>query len=152
MPFSYFFTSVATFIIWVQIILVDRNQAAFSSFSLIRHSKQLAKVSALEYLPGFIIILDLFHVMEKLWTLCYFFCKERTTEAREWVRKYLLMLLAGKVGYMIGAIKQMVTKGKFTKSKKEKIFLTSFPLFLPADAGNSFPLATNFTALFFICQ
>ena len=25
---------------------------------------------ALEYLPGFIIILDLFHVMEKLWTLC----------------------------------------------------------------------------------
>ncbi len=77
---------------------------------------------ALEYLPGFIIILDLFHVMEKLWTLCYFFCKEGTTEAREWVKKYLLMLLAGKVGYMIGAIKQMVTKGKFTKSKKEKIY------------------------------
>lgn len=78
--------------------------------------------NTLQYLPGFIIILDLFHVMEKLWKLCYFFCKEGTTEAREWVKKYLLMLLTGKVGYMIGSIKQMVTKGKFTKSKKEKIY------------------------------
>ena len=52
-----------------------------------------------KYLPGFIIILDLFHVMEKLWVLCYFFCKEGTEEAGEWVKKYLYMLLTGKVGY-----------------------------------------------------
>ncbi len=78
--------------------------------------------NTLQYLPGFIIILDLFHVMEKLWKLCYFFCKEGTQEAREWVKKYLLMLLTGKVGYMIGAIKQMVTKGNFKKSTKEKIY------------------------------
>jgi len=74
-----------------------------------------------EYLPGFIIILDLFHVMEKLWDLCYFFCKEGTKESIEWVKKYLCMLLEGKVGYMIGAIKQMVTKGYFKRSKENKI-------------------------------
>jgi len=78
--------------------------------------------NTLQYLPGFIIILDLFHVMEKLWKLCYFFCKEGTQEARGWVKKYLLMLLTGKVGYMIGAIKQMVTKGNFKKPTKKKIY------------------------------
>jgi hypothetical protein len=75
----------------------------------------------LEYLPGFVIITDLFHVMEKLWELCYFFCDEGTQEAKDWVRKYLYMLLRGKVGYMIGAIKQKVTKGDFSKSKTNKI-------------------------------
>jgi len=78
--------------------------------------------NTLKYLPGFVIILDLFHVMEKLWVLCYFFCKEGTEEAGEWVKKYLYMLLTGKVGYMIGAIKQAVTKGNFTKTKTDKIY------------------------------
>jgi len=75
----------------------------------------------LQYLSGFVIILDLFHGMEKLWELCYFFCDEGTQEAQDWVKKYLYMLLTGRVGYMIGAIKQMATKGGFTKSKTNKI-------------------------------
>ncbi len=70
---------------------------------------------------GFIIILDLFHVMERLWTLCYFFCKEGSEESVEWVRKYLTMILTGKVGYFIGAIRQIMTKRGFSKSKIDKI-------------------------------
>ncbi len=69
---------------------------------------------------GFIIILDLFHVMEKLWKLCYFFCKEATTEAAVWVEKYLTMILSGKTGYFIGAIRQIITKGNF-KEKNIKM-------------------------------
>lgn len=78
---------------------------------------------ALEYLVplGFIIILDLFHVMERLWELCYFFCKEGTLESVKWVRKYLTMILTGKTGYFIGAIRQILTKGNYTKSKKNSI-------------------------------
>ena len=70
---------------------------------------------------GFIIILDLFHVMERLWTLCYFFCKEGTEESVEWVRKYLTMILTGKVGYFIGAIRQIMKKRGFSPSKVDKI-------------------------------
>ena len=69
----------------------------------------------------FIFILDLFHVMEKLWKLCYFFCTEASIESIQWVRKYLTMILAGKVGYFIGAIRQIITKGKYSKSKKNKM-------------------------------
>jgi hypothetical protein len=76
-----------------------------------------------EYLMpiGFVFILDLFHVMERLWTLCYFFCKEGSLASVKWVRKYLTMLLTGKVGYFIGAIRQMIKKQNFTKSKIKKI-------------------------------
>ena len=70
---------------------------------------------------GFIIILDLFHVMERLWTLCYFFCKEGSLESVEWVRKYLTMILTGKVGYFIGAIRQIMKKRSFSPSKIKKI-------------------------------
>jgi len=70
---------------------------------------------------GFIMILDLFHVMERLWTLCYFFCKEGSEESVQWVRKYLTMILTGKVGYFIGAIRQIMTKREFSKSKMDKI-------------------------------
>ena len=70
---------------------------------------------------GFIIILDLFHVMERLWTLCYFFCKEGSEESVEWVRKYLTMILTGKVGYFIGAIRQIMKKRGFSPSKIQKI-------------------------------
>jgi len=70
---------------------------------------------------GFTIILDLFHVMERLWTLCYFFCKEGSLESVEWVRKYLTMILTGKVGYFIGAIRQIMNKRGFSPSKIKKI-------------------------------
>jgi len=70
---------------------------------------------------GFIIILDLFHVMERLWTLCYFFCKEGSLESVEWVRKYLTMILTGKVGYFIGAVRQIMKKRGFSPSKIKKI-------------------------------
>lgn len=63
-----------------------------------------------EYLPGFTIILDLFHVMERLWSLSYFFHKEGSDGALQWVRKYLKMFLTGKVGYAIGGIRQSAIK------------------------------------------
>jgi hypothetical protein len=63
-----------------------------------------------EYLPGFTIILDLFHVMERLWSLSYFFHKEGSDGALKWVRKYLKMFLTGKVGYAIGGIRQSAKK------------------------------------------
>ena len=63
-----------------------------------------------EYFPDFTIILDIFHVMERLWTLSYFFHKEGSEESLQWVRKYLKMFLSGKVGYAIGGIRQSAKK------------------------------------------
>jgi hypothetical protein len=53
-----------------------------------------------EFLPeGAICILDLFHVMERLWKAawCFFDEASQKREAQQWVEKYLRMLLEGKV-------------------------------------------------------
>lgn len=72
-----------------------------------------------EYLPSFTIILDLFHVMERLWSLSYFFHKEGSDGALKWVRKYLKMFLTGKVGYAIGGIRQSAKKQGLTPARIE---------------------------------
>lgn len=72
-----------------------------------------------EYLPGFTIILDLFHVMERLWSLSYFFNDEGSDSALLWVRKYLEMFLTGKVGYAIGGIRQSAKKNGLASSRIE---------------------------------
>ena len=58
-----------------------------------------------EYLPeGVTCILDLLHVMERLWKVawCLFEEGKQKAEAERWVEDRLRMLLDGKVGYVIG--------------------------------------------------
>ena len=62
------------------------------------------------YLPEAIDILDLWHVMEYLWKGAHVFHAEGSTAAEDWVGQRLRMLLEGKVGYVIGGLKQVRTK------------------------------------------
>jgi hypothetical protein len=55
-----------------------------------------------------VCILDLFHVMERIWKAAYVFHAERSPEAQAFVDRYLRMLLEGKVGYVIGVWKRLL--------------------------------------------
>lgn len=67
-------------------------------------------------------ILDIWHVTEYLWKLAYCFHREGSPEAEAFVETYLQKLLEGKVGRVIGGIRQMATKhGDLSKSKREKL-------------------------------
>ncbi len=59
-----------------------------------------------EWFPNAVRILDLYHVLERLWKAAYVFHRERSTEAEQFVDHYLQMLLEGKVGYVIGKMKR----------------------------------------------
>ena len=61
--------------------------------------------------PGIVEILDFYHADEYLWEIAHLFCAEGSKEAEEWVTKREEKLKSGKVGYVIGGIKQMLTKG-----------------------------------------
>lgn len=70
-----------------------------------------------EYLPeGVTCILDLLHVMERLWKVVWCLFEEGTqkAEAERWVEDRLRMLLDGKVGHVIGGLRQTLTKRKLT--------------------------------------
>ena len=66
-------------------------------------------------------ILDIWHVTEYLWKLAYCFHSEGSEEAEAFVETYLRKLLDGKVGRVIGGIRQMATKRRLSKRRREKV-------------------------------
>jgi hypothetical protein len=62
------------------------------------------------WVVGVLCILDIFHVLERLWQAAHCFHPEGSAAAREFVTERLLRLLRGDVGYVIGGLKQMATK------------------------------------------
>ena len=57
-----------------------------------------------------ILILDLYHPLEKLWEVAHCFHAEGTDEARAFVEKRLRMFLNGEVEYVVRGLRQMKTK------------------------------------------
>jgi hypothetical protein len=68
-----------------------------------------------------VCILDLFHVMERLWLAAYCFHSEGSAQAKAFVAERLERLLQGEVGYVIGGLKQMGTKHKLSAAKQRQL-------------------------------
>lgn len=77
-----------------------------------------------EFLPDSIGILDLFHVLERLWKVAHCFHPEKSKAAERFVQERLRQLLEGKVGYVIGGLRQMATKHGL-KGQKRKVVLAA---------------------------
>lgn len=75
------------------------------------------------HFPELVGILDFYHVDEYLWDIAHMFLAEGSKEAGAWVEKKETQLKSGGVGYMIGGLKQMLTKGKriHGKEKRDKL-------------------------------
>lgn len=74
-----------------------------------------------EYVPNAIGILDLYQVLERLWDAAYCFYAEGSEAAQAFVTKRLHRLLQGKVGRVIGGLKQMQTKQSLTGAKRKQL-------------------------------
>jgi hypothetical protein len=72
-------------------------------------------------LVGVVCILDIFHVLERLWQAAHCFHAEGSDEAQAFVTDRLLRLLRGEVGYVIGGLKQMATKQNLKGSKAKQL-------------------------------
>lgn len=70
---------------------------------------------------GVVCILDLFHVLERLWQAAHCFHPEGSDAAQAFVTDRLLRLLRGEVGYVIGGLKQMATKQKLKGSRARQL-------------------------------
>ena len=89
-------------------------------------SKGLWKLALVLLSPSTTFILDLFHALEYLWKVAYVFHPEGSQEAEAFVRHRLRMLLEGHVGYVIGGLRQMLTKhAKTLNAAQRKILQTT---------------------------
>ena len=73
------------------------------------------------FLPQAIGILDIFHVLERLWLAAYVFHPEGSAAAEQFVTDRLRMLLEGHVGGVIGGLKQMLTKHALNGSNRKTL-------------------------------
>jgi hypothetical protein len=73
------------------------------------------------WMAGVLCILDIFHVLERLWQAAHCFHPEGSDAAREFVSERLLRLLRGEVGYVIGGLKQMATKHQLCGAKGRQL-------------------------------
>ena len=67
------------------------------------------------FLPTMLLILDLLHVLERLWKVANVFCgssKDAEADREEWVRAQTLRLLNGQVSEVVRGIRQSATKRK----------------------------------------
>jgi hypothetical protein len=74
-----------------------------------------------EWLPRAIGILDLFHVLERLWGVAYCFHPEKSREAEEFVTHRLRMLLEGRVGYVIGGLRRLLKNSELRGEKRRTL-------------------------------
>jgi hypothetical protein len=74
-----------------------------------------------ESLERAIGILDLFHVLERLWAVAYCFHAEGSDAAEAFVTHRLRMLLDGKTGYMIGGLRRLATQQNLSGQKKRTV-------------------------------
>lgn len=76
-----------------------------------------------KYLPlnNVVEILDLLHVTPRLWEAAYLFHREGSAQASAFVRQRLLAILEGRVGYCVGGLRQMGTKGRLRGPQSKKL-------------------------------
>ena len=65
-------------------------------------------------------ILDIIHVVEYLWKVANSLYGENTFEGKKWVYDHLMAILQGRVGRVIGGMKQVLNKRKKLKSGQKK--------------------------------
>lgn len=67
------------------------------------------------------LILDLLHVLEKLWAVSYVFHSEGSSEARAFVRERILRILRGEVSQVVKGLRQMATKRKLKGQRRATV-------------------------------
>jgi hypothetical protein len=114
---------VALFL-WLADEVVRRNPLGTKPLIFLSDGERALHDRQNEYLPENVIcILDLFHVMERLWKAAWCFFEESTEkqEAHQWVEKELRMLLEGKVRYVVSGLRQMMTKRDLKGTRRKTV-------------------------------
>ena len=66
-------------------------------------------------------ILDIIHVRDYLWDAANALHDEGSAAGRDWVQERMDQILQGKVGYVTGGLKQIITKRKLTGTKRKAL-------------------------------
>jgi hypothetical protein len=73
------------------------------------------------YFPEAVGILDLFHVLERLWAVAHCLHKEGSDGAKQFVEYRLRDLLQGRVGYVISGLRKQLRAERLSSQRREVV-------------------------------
>jgi hypothetical protein len=114
----------AALFLWLADEVVRRNPEGTKPLIFLSDGERALHDRQSEYLPENVVcILDLFHVMERLWKVAWCFFDEKTQkrEAHQWVEERLRRLLEGKVDSVIRGMRYQSTQRGLKGSKRKTV-------------------------------
>lgn len=95
---------------WFQQQVAARNSTGDKPTVCLMDGERALWKKLAEYFVGIVCILDIFHVLERLWQAAHCFHAEGSDQAREFVSRRLERILEGEVGRVVGGLRQMAGK------------------------------------------
>jgi hypothetical protein len=106
------------FIAQVQAEMERRDPRHRKTWIVVTDGERALQCKVAATLQGIDLVLDLLHVLEKLWAVSYVFHAEGSPEAREFVRERILRILQGDVSQVVKGLRQMATKRNLKGQKR----------------------------------
>jgi hypothetical protein len=110
--------------LWLADEVIRRNPQGSKPVIFLSDGEQALQDRQSEYLPEqTVCILDLFHVMERLWKVAWCFFEECTQkhEAHQWVEERLKRLLEGKVDAVVRGMRYQATQRGLKGPKRKTV-------------------------------
>lgn len=112
-------TAKDLFIADVRQEMLRRDPGCRKTWVLVTDGERGLQRRVCEQFQDVTLVLDLLHVLEKLWKAAYALHAEGSPQAETFVRERALRILRGQVGQVVKGLRQMVTKRKLQGVKRK---------------------------------
>ena len=110
-----------TFIADVKAEMTRRDPRRRRSWVIVTDGERALQRRVCESFSGVTLILDLLHVLEKLWKAAYTLHPEGSPEAQAFVHQRAKRILEGEVSQVVKGLRQIVTKRRLTGVKAKTL-------------------------------
>lgn len=101
--------------------LRDRDPTRRKTVICLTDGEKALRTEQQAWLPRAIGVLDIWHVIERLWGVAYCFHAEQSPAAARWVEERMRALLEGQVGYVIGYFRRLLNEPQLNAAKRRTI-------------------------------
>jgi hypothetical protein len=110
-----------TFIADVRAEMTRRDPRHRRTWVMVTDGERALQRRVADTFRGVTLVLDLLHVLEKLWKAAYVFHPEGSPEATTFVYQRAERILTGQVSQVVKGLRQMVTKRRLTGAKAKTL-------------------------------
>ncbi len=109
------------FIAQVQAEMLRRDPKHKKTWIVVTDGERALQCKVAATLGNIELVLDLLHVLEKLWAVSYVFHPEGSPEARDFVKERIRRVLRGEVSQVVKGLRQMATKRGLKGQKRKTV-------------------------------